>query len=75
MQTHTISHQYSNEGSLFEDFQDSSFIEKLILFLFLGVIALIFSISLWSSVLLVTGNTQGGGPLGMIAGIIINFLS
>lgn len=75
MQTQTFSHHYSSERSLFEDFLDSNVIERVILILFLGAVFSIFSISIWSSVLLATGNTQGGGPLGMIAEVIINILS
>ena len=75
METHQFSHHYTVEGSLLEEFQDANILEKAVLFLFMFLIVLIFFISLWSSILLVTGNTQGGGPLGMLANIIINLLT
>ena len=49
--------------------------EMVSLLLFITMVAAFIFISIWSGVLLITGNTQGGGPLGMIANVIIGIFN
>lgn len=44
--------------------------ERLILLLFAMFIGTILIIGGWSFVLLITGNTVGGGPLGFLANVL-----
>ena len=48
-------------------------IENIILTLFCALLFSTICISVWSGILLAVGNTQGGGPIGMLFSIWQNF--
>ena len=66
---------YTGKRALKDFFQIISMTEMVSLLLFITMVAAFIFISIWSGVLLITGNTQGGGPLGMIANVIIGIFN
>ncbi len=51
-------------------------IDRVIIFFYVNLIAAILIIAGWSGILLATGNTEGGGPLGAVARVLhINCLA
>ena len=68
-------HEYSESLTLKNIIQSISLVESICLLFFAVMMLSVIFISVWSSILLVTGNTQGGGPLGMIANILLGMFN
>jgi hypothetical protein len=69
------SHEYSESLTFRNIIESISLVESICLMFFAVTMVSVILISVWSSILLATGNTQGGGPLGMIANTILRMFN